>query len=103
MAISATGLSAVSSGVTPAASTPTASNQTDPSVKKFMDFMNESPAQQMEDIWLAQHHLTRADLAKMSPEKRDAILKQMAQDIKRAVLQKTGIAAQNGSATSQTS
>ncbi|MDR3425009.1 MAG: hypothetical protein P4M13_08050 [Alphaproteobacteria bacterium] len=54
----------------------------------FLDFMKESPAERMEDMWLASHHLTKQDLAAMSPEKREAIEKQMAHDIKQEIEQK---------------
>lgn len=55
--------------------------------QNFLNYMKETPAQQMEDSWLAAHHLTEKDLAAMSPEKREAIEKQMAADIKRQLEQ----------------
>jgi hypothetical protein len=66
----------------------TADTATDPT-QTFLDYMKETPAQQMEDAWLASHHLTRKDLAAMSPDKRQAIEKQMAEEIKQKVKQET--------------
>jgi hypothetical protein len=53
----------------------------------FLACMKESPAQRMEDSWLAAHGLTREALAAMPPAQRDAVLKQMAKDIKDQVTQ----------------
>ena len=52
-------------------------------VTNFMDYMKETPAQRFEDQWLAAHGLTEKDLEKMSPDKRAAITKQMADDMKK--------------------
>jgi hypothetical protein len=57
--------------------------------QEFLDYMKKSPGQRMIDEWLKAHNLTEQDLAAMSPEKRDAILKQMAEDIKNKMKQKT--------------
>jgi hypothetical protein len=53
----------------------------------FLDYMKKSAAERMTDAWLAAHGLTRADLAAMSPEKRDAVMKQMAEDIRKQMEQ----------------
>lgn len=53
----------------------------------FLTFMRESPAQQMEDEWLKQHGLTRAQLDSMPTAQREAIIKQMQQDIKKKMEQ----------------
>jgi hypothetical protein len=55
--------------------------------QEFLDYMKETPAQQMEDAWLKAHHLTRAQLAAMSPQQREAIEKQMQADITAKVKQ----------------
>jgi hypothetical protein len=65
-----------------------ADTATDPT-QAFLNYMKETPAQQMEDAWLVSHHLTRKDLAAMSPDKREAIEKQMAEEIKQKVKQET--------------
>jgi len=57
------------------------SASTDPA-QAFLNYMKETPAQQLEDQWLASHHLTRKQLEAMSPEQRHATEKQMAADIK---------------------
>lgn len=64
--------------------------------KEFMDFMKLTPAQRMEEQWLRSHGLTRKDLESMSPEKRDAIKKQMAQEIEDAMKRKTKAKAAGG-------
>ena len=56
--------------------------------QQFLDYMKKSPAERMVDAWLQAHHLTRKDLEAMPPEERDAILKEMARDIKAEVEQK---------------
>jgi hypothetical protein len=53
----------------------------------FLAYMKESPAQRMEDSWLAAHGLSKEALAAMPPDKRAAVLKQMANDIKNQVTQ----------------
>ncbi len=54
----------------------------DSAAQAFLNYMKETPAQKLEDAWLASHHLTRKELEAMSPEKRQAIEKQMAEEIK---------------------
>lgn len=54
----------------------------------FLNYMKETPAQRMEDAWLAAHHLTAKDLAAMPPAQREAIMRQMADDIKKETEQK---------------
>jgi len=51
-------------------------------VDDFLSYMKESPAERMMDSWLAAHGLSKESLAAMPPEKRDAVLKQMAQELK---------------------
>lgn len=65
------------------------SSASDTAEQTFLNYMKETPAQRMEDAWLASHHLTRKDLDAMSPEKRQAIEKQMAEDIKHQIKQAT--------------
>jgi gamma-glutamyl phosphate reductase len=50
--------------------------------------MSEPPMQRMIDAWLKAHHLTEKELESLPPEKRDAILKQMAADIKNEMKRK---------------
>ncbi len=61
---------------------------TDPA-QAFLNYMKETPAQRLEDAWLASHHMTRKDLETMSPEQRAAIEKQMAADIKEQLKEQT--------------
>lgn len=51
-------------------------------VKDFLDYMKKPVAERMEDAWLKAHGLTAKDLAAMPAAQRDAIEKQMANDIK---------------------
>jgi hypothetical protein len=55
----------------------------------FLDYMKETPAQKLEDQWLAAHHLTRKQLDAMSPQQREAILKEMEADIEQQLKQQT--------------
>lgn len=42
---------------------------------------NESPMERMVDAWLKAHGLTKESLAKLPPDKQQAIMKEMAKDI----------------------
>jgi hypothetical protein len=67
----------------PAQSSTQATGSTnDASAQAFLDYMKKPLAQKLEDAWLAKHNLTRKDLEAMTPEKRQAIEKQMADEIK---------------------
>jgi hypothetical protein len=79
---------AANSGLGKSASAGTSSSS-ETSAQWFLNYMKETPAQRFEDSWLAAHGLTEKDLAKMSPQKREAILQQMANDMKQKVDQKT--------------
>jgi hypothetical protein len=73
----------------PAASADTASTVGDAAEQAFLNYMKESPAQKLEDQWLAAHHLTRKELDAMPPKQREAILKQMEAEIKQQLKQQT--------------
>jgi len=72
-----------SSGATDGSSL-SASNSTteDSATKSFLDYMKKSPAQRLRDAWLSAHHLTEDSLKSMSAGQREAIEKQIANDIK---------------------
>jgi hypothetical protein len=72
-----------------AASASSSSTASDTAEQKFLNFMKETPAQQLEDQWLAAHHLTRKDLEAMPAKQREAILKQMEAEIKQQLKQQT--------------
>ena len=50
-------------------------------VEDFLNYMKESPAERMADSWLAAHGLSKEELAAMSPERREAVLRQMAKEL----------------------
>ena len=54
----------------------------DSAVDDFLAYMKKSLAERMADAWLAAHGLDRAKLKAMSPEDREAVLKQMAEELK---------------------
>jgi pyruvate/2-oxoglutarate dehydrogenase complex dihydrolipoamide acyltransferase (E2) component len=56
--------------------------------QQFLDYMKKSPAQRFVDAWLKAHHLTQKDLDEMTPEKREAVMKQMAHDFKEEMKRK---------------
>jgi hypothetical protein len=62
------------------------SSGTDPKTV-FLNYMKETPAQQMEDSWLANHHLTAKQLAAMPAAEREAIEKRMQAEIKEKITQ----------------
>jgi hypothetical protein len=53
----------------------------------FLNYMKESPAQRMIDAWLKAHGLSEDALKKMPAAQREAIERQMADDIKKQVEQ----------------
>ncbi|HEY1722345.1 MAG TPA: hypothetical protein VGG27_13975 [Magnetospirillaceae bacterium] len=66
-----------------------AASESNAAVQSFMNYMKETPAQRFEDSWLAAHGLTEKELNAMPADKREAILKQMAEDMKKDVQQAT--------------
>ena len=53
----------------------------------FLAYMKKSSAERMQEAWLAAHGLTKEKLAAMKPDQRDAVLKQMAKELKDQVAQ----------------
>ena len=51
-------------------------------VDDFLAYMKKSLAERMADAWLASHGLDREKLKAMKPEEREAVLKQMARELK---------------------
>jgi hypothetical protein len=66
--------SASSSDLGQAASAPSAKDQ-------FRKYMQMSPAERMEENWLRSHGLSKEKLDAMSSEQREAVIKQMKDDI----------------------
>lgn len=56
-------------------------------VDDFLAYMKKSLAERMADAWLAAHGLDREKLKAMKPEDREAVLKQMAEDLKKQMAQ----------------
>jgi hypothetical protein len=54
----------------------------------FMNYMKETPAQQLEASWLAAHGLTQKEFDALPPAQKLAIEKQMEQDIKNEIAKK---------------
>lgn len=79
MAISSIG------GSAPTAQATGKSGQKEDVVQSFLEYMNKTPAERMEDAWLRQHGLTREQLAALPPEERKKIIDEMKEDIKRQV------------------
>ena len=61
-------------------------------VEEFLAYMKKSLAERMADAWLAAHGLDRAKLKAMKPEDRDAVLKQMAEELKQQLQAATRVA-----------
>ena len=74
---------------THAAAAPAPARTGESAAGAFLNYMKESPAERMAESWLAAHGLSKEELAAMTPEQRDAVLKQMAKEIKDAVAQAT--------------
>ncbi len=58
-------------------------------VDEFLAYMKKSLAERMADAWLAAHGLDRAKLKAMKPEEREAVLKQMAEELKQQLQEAT--------------
>jgi hypothetical protein len=58
-------------------------------VDDFLAYMKKSLAERMADAWLASHGLDRDKLKAMKPDERDAVLKQMAEELKQQLQQAT--------------
>jgi hypothetical protein len=58
-------------------------------VDEFLAYMKKSLAERMADAWLAAHGLDREKLKAMKPEQREAVLKQMAEELKQQLQQAT--------------
>jgi uncharacterized membrane protein len=56
-------------------------------VDDFLAYMKKSLAERMADAWLAAHGLDREKLKAMKPDERDAVLKQMAKELKDQIAQ----------------
>jgi acyl-CoA reductase-like NAD-dependent aldehyde dehydrogenase len=59
----------------------------DQAVDDFLAYMKKSLAERMADAWLAAHGLDRDKLKAMKPDERDAVLKQMAEELKQQLQQ----------------
>lgn len=58
-------------------------------VDDFLAYMKKSLAERMADAWLAAHGLDRAKLKAMKPAERDAVLKEMAEELAQQLRQAT--------------
>jgi acyl-CoA reductase-like NAD-dependent aldehyde dehydrogenase len=56
-------------------------------VDDFLAYMKKSLAERMADAWLAAHGLDRDKLKAMKADERDAVLKQMAEELKQQLQQ----------------
>ena len=61
-------------------------------VDEFLAYMKKSLAERMADAWLAAHGLDREKLKAMKPAEREAVLKQMAEELKQQLQQATAAA-----------
>jgi hypothetical protein len=61
--------------------------QASAAVDEFLAYMKKSLAERMADAWLAAHGLDREKLKAMKPEQREAVLKQMAEELKQQMQQ----------------
>lgn len=61
----------------------------DAAVDEFLAYMKKSLAERMADAWLAAHGLDREKLKAMKPADREAVLKQMAEELKQQLQEAT--------------
>lgn len=55
--------------------------------EQFLEYMAKTPEQRWREAWLKQHNMTEKDFEALSPEKKQAIEAQMAQDLKEQIRQ----------------
>jgi acyl-CoA reductase-like NAD-dependent aldehyde dehydrogenase len=65
-------------------------------VDDFLAYMKKSLAERMADAWLTAHGLDRDKLKAMKPDEREAVLKQMAEELKQQLQQATAEAQKTG-------
>ena len=62
-----------------------------PSVSdEFLAFMKKSPAEMMQEAWLAKHGISREEFAAMSTEEKQALLAQMKEEIAQEAKREAG-------------
>jgi hypothetical protein len=88
LVINKTSNAASSSSSSDSSSGTDSSSNDSQAVKDFLAYMKEPVGQRMEEAWLKAHNLTADDLKSMPAAQRDAIEKQMANDIKSEMQQK---------------
>jgi len=71
-------------------------------VDEFLAYMKKTLAERMADAWLAAHGLDRDKLKAMKPEQREAVLKQMAEELKQQLQQATQAAKSGGASGRKT-
>lgn len=69
----------------------------DNAVQDFMDYMKESPAQQMFTNFLSSHHISQNEYNAMSPQQKEALTKQFEQELKQQMGTESNIALAVGS------
>ena len=55
----------------------------------FLNYMKQTPAQRMEDLWLRQHGLTREQFEALGPAEKQRLMNQMKHDIEEQIKQST--------------
>jgi len=71
-------------------------------VDEFLAYMKKSLAERMADAWLKAHGLDREKLKAMKPEDREAVLKQMAEELKQQLQQAAAAKTQAKTAAAKT-
>lgn len=56
--------------------------------QQFSDYMKKSPAEQMQEAWLARHGISKEEFAAMPPEEQKALIARMEKEIKEELAQK---------------
>ncbi len=88
-----------SAGTAGSTSSETPASKAAKEVDDFLAEAKKTPAQRIRDDWLARHKMTEEDLASMPAEKREAIEKEIAEEMKRKL---TGDDAKRGAVVNLT-
>lgn len=74
---------AAAAGTAGGTSSGTLASKVPDAVENFLAEAKKTPAQRIRDDWLARHKMSEEDLASMPAEKREAIEKEIAEELKR--------------------
>ncbi len=80
-------IAGVGNGVAGATQQKSGAGQAQSPEQTFLAYLKKSPVERWVESWLAARGLTKAEFDALPPDKREALAKEMAEDLKKAGLQ----------------